>query len=170
MIEELLHYTKYVAAPDPGAAEQAAKHFRTAGMRTQRFNKVEALELAKLAETTYFGVLIAFAQEINRLAEQVGGDYQEVTEFFREVDFLPSTDYFPGFIGGHCVIPNIKLLKTIRSSPLFEAVLKSNQLRATELAMVDASAGRARNRSNVTVHRASGVGAVTEAADTSDHR
>jgi len=134
MVPELLHYTKFVAAPEPNAADRAEAHFRTAGMTTARFDHVEGLELAKLTETTYFGVLIAFAQEVNRLTEKAGGDYHEVSKFFSEIEFLPRTAYFPGFIGGHCVIPNIKLLKQVASSPLFEAVLKSNRRRAAELA------------------------------------
>ena len=56
--------------------------------------EVESLELAKLAETTYFGVCIAFAQEMNRYAERVGGDYSEAIDFFEEVDFLPRQRYF----------------------------------------------------------------------------
>jgi hypothetical protein len=139
MVQELLQYTKFVAAPEPDAASEAEAHFRAAGMTTGRFDHVETLELAKLTETTYFGVLIAFAQEVNRLAEKTGGDYSEVTKFFSEIDFLPRSTYFPGFIGGHCVIPNIKLLKKVASSPLFDAVLKSNRLRATELAGAEAS-------------------------------
>jgi hypothetical protein len=78
-------------------------------------------------------VLIAFAQEFSRYANRVSGDYTEARKFFEEVDFLPHTKYYPGFIGGHCVIPNIQLLHTIASSPLFEAVLESNRLRAEEL-------------------------------------
>jgi UDP-glucose/GDP-mannose dehydrogenase family, central domain len=134
MVQELLRYTKFVAAAEPETARNAEEHFQTAGMTTRRFNDIESLELAKLAETTYFGVLIAFAQELNRLADKVGADYLEVIEFFREIDFLPSSRYFPGFIGGHCVIPNIKLLKKVARSPLFEAVLESNRRRAAELA------------------------------------
>ncbi|MGH7917362.1 MAG: hypothetical protein ACREQE_07825, partial [Candidatus Binataceae bacterium] len=94
---------------------------------------VETLELAKLAETSYFGVMIAFAQELNRYAEIVGADYAEAIDFFEEVDFLPRTRYFPGFIGGHCVIPNIHLLKQVQSMGLFDAVLDSNERRAAEL-------------------------------------
>jgi UDP-glucose 6-dehydrogenase len=141
MVQELLSYTKFVAAPEPDAASQAEAHFRAAAMTTSRFDHVETLELAKLAETTYFGVLIAFAQEVNRLAEKVGGDYQQITKFFTEIDFLPRSTYFPGFIGGHCVIPNIKLLKQVAQSPLFEAVLKSNRLRAAELAADETQSG-----------------------------
>ena len=42
----------------------------------------ETLELAKLAETTYFGVLIAFAQELNRYAATVGANYERGRALF----------------------------------------------------------------------------------------
>jgi UDP-glucose 6-dehydrogenase len=133
MADDLLKYRKFVAGTDDETAKRAAEHFREAGMTTQCISKLETLELAKLGETTYFGVLIAFAQELNRYANQVDGDYEEALDFFEEVDFLPRTKYYPGFIGGHCVIPNIQLLRTIASSPMLEAVLESNRMRAGEL-------------------------------------
>ena len=133
MADDLLKYRKFVAGTDDDAMKRAAAHFREAGMTTQCVSKLETLELAKLGETTYFGVLIAFAQELNRYANQVDGDYEEALDFFEEVDFLPRTKYYPGFIGGHCVIPNIQLLRTIASSPMLEAVLESNRMRAGEL-------------------------------------
>jgi UDP-glucose 6-dehydrogenase len=134
MAEDLLTYRKFVAGTDDNTATRAAEHFRAAGMTTQCISKLETLELAKLGETTYFGVLIAFAQELNRYANRVGGDYAEALDFFEEVDFLPSTKYYPGFIGGHCVVPNIELLSTVASSPLLSAMLASNRRRAEELA------------------------------------
>jgi hypothetical protein len=139
MTDDLMRYTKFVAAADPVTAQLAERHFGAAGIKTRRMNRVEALELAKLAETTYFGVLIAFAQELNRYCERTEGgyyldsDYYEVTGFFDEIDFLPKVRYFPGFIGGHCVIPNIHLLLQLSHSPLLRAVLDSNRRRATEL-------------------------------------
>ncbi len=133
MQRDLMRYRKYVAAPEPEAAAGAEEHFRAAGMETQRMTEVESLELAKLAETTYFGVCIAFAQEINRYAEGVGADYSQTIGFFEEVDFLPRQRYFPGFIGGHCVIPNIKLLLELAPSAALEAILDSNERRAHEL-------------------------------------
>jgi UDP-glucose/GDP-mannose dehydrogenase family, central domain len=129
----LLHYTKYVAGLSIKSAATAAGHFRAAGLKTQHMSIPETLELAKLAETTYFGVCIAYAQELNRYAEQVGADYSEVTHYFEEVKFLPRRTYFPGFIGGHCVVPNINLLLKISTSPLLQAVLDSNHRRAEEL-------------------------------------
>jgi hypothetical protein len=149
MTADLLKYNKCVAALDPETAGQAEQHFRAAGMTTRRYRKVETLELAKLAETTYFGVLIAFAQEMNRLADRVDADYAEMTGFFHEVEFLPRTDYFPGWIGGHCVIPNINLLRKVGHSVLFQAVLKSNDQRAAELAAVGPVGDRSSQESAV---------------------
>src|SRR5262249_34426154 len=124
---------KYVAAADSDAAALAERHFQSAGMITRRMKRPETLELAKLAETTYFGIQIAFAQELDRYARKVGGEYDEAINFFEEVEFLPRARYFPGVIGGHCVIPNIQLLRRIAGSSLLEAVLKSNELRAREV-------------------------------------
>lgn len=133
MVSDLLHYTKYVAGMTQAATDQAAAHFGAAGMKVSRMDRPESLELAKLAETTYFGVLIAFAQELNRYAEKVGGDYNQAIDFFTEVSFLPPVRYFPGFIGGHCVMPNIELLRRTAASPLLEAIVDSNKRRAHEL-------------------------------------
>jgi hypothetical protein len=143
MKQDLMRYVKFVAAPDGGAAEVALEYFQELGLKTRWIRQVEALELAKLSETTYFGVLIALAQELNRYAGMVGADYEEVIDFFQEIEFLPSKRYFPGFIGGHCVIPNIHLLQRITPSPLFEAVLDSNRRRASELGL-QAEAGSSR--------------------------
>jgi UDP-N-acetyl-D-mannosaminuronate dehydrogenase len=141
MTADLKHYRKFVAALDVETARAAERHFRDAGMTTQRVSRPETLELAKLAETSYFGVLIGFAQELNRYANRVDADYSEAAEFFEEVEFLPRHRYFPGFIGGHCVVPNLKLLLRLAPSALFEAVLTSNEQRADELRM--AAAGTA---------------------------
>ena len=102
----------------------------------------ETLELAKLAETTYFGTLIAFAQKSNRYAARNHADYDEVIEFFDEVDFLPAHALFPGFIGGHCVIPNIHLLLRTADSTLLKAILYLNALRAQEIELEKRNGGR----------------------------
>ena len=157
MAKDLLHYVKFVAAGEEEWAEKAAAHFQQHGMKTRVLDKPETLEVAKLGETTYFGVIIAWAQELNRYVERVGGDYDEAIEFFDEVAFLPRQRYFPGFIGGHCVIPNINLLLKIDSAPLLEAVLDSNQRRAEELkeqsARADADSAEPSREPKVVAHR-----------------
>jgi UDP-N-acetyl-D-mannosaminuronate dehydrogenase len=132
MADELMRYVKYVGTGDDTVAAQAAEHFRAAGMRTRRLPSPEATELAKLAETTYFGVLIAFAQDVDRMAREVGVSYDDVASFFDEVPYLPQVRFFPGIIGGHCVLPNIELLKQRFHSELLKAVEWSNELRVAE--------------------------------------
>jgi UDP-glucose 6-dehydrogenase len=160
MVQDLSRYVKFVAAADPAAATMAAEHFSKAGLRTRTMSKVEGLELAKLAETTYFGVLIGYAQELNRYSERLGVDYEETTAFFEEIDFLPRVRYYPGFIGGHCVIPNINLLKQVYESELLNAILSSNDRRAEEHA---ASTGQERPRLN-SGHKARAGEPVTQRA------
>ena len=126
MAEELLFYRKFVGAMDPAIGELAAKHFESLGMKTKILSSPEATELAKLTETTYFGVLIAWAQEVERFCDQSGQDYDEINSFWEEIKYLPPVKYFPGIIGGHCVMPNIKILREFDHSVILEAIQASN--------------------------------------------
>jgi len=129
MLDELCSYTKFIGAMDPAAGEQAARHFASIGLKTKILSSPEATELAKLTETTYFGLMIAWAQEIERYCDQSGQDYDEVVSFFEEIKFFPPVRYFPGTIGGHCVMPNIKILRKWSPSMILEAVEASNQMK-----------------------------------------
>jgi hypothetical protein len=130
MTDELRRYRKFVAGTSAQAVALVAEHFAAAGITTQRMSSPEALELAKLLETSYFGVLVAWAQEMDRFAEAVGADYWETTDFFGEIDFLPPVGFQPGYIGGHCVMPNLELLEQVRRSPFIDAMRESNSRRA----------------------------------------
>src|SRR5437016_7696540 len=122
MLEELQHYTKFVGASDHAAAQLAAKHFESMGLKTKILSAPEATELAKLTETTYFGLIIAWAQEVERYCDQLGQNYDEIVSFYEEVKFLPPVKYFPGIIGGHCVMSNIEILGRLRHSEILEAI------------------------------------------------
>ena len=129
MLEELRHYTKFVGAMDPAIGEEAARHFQAAGLKTKVLTSPEATELAKLTETTYFGLMIAWAQEIERYCDESGADYKEIISFYDEIKFFPTVKYFPGVIGGHCVMPNIKILSKFAKSEILEAIETSNQMK-----------------------------------------
>ncbi len=133
MADDLLHYKKFVAGKDPRAVERAARHLEQAGFATDVMSAPETLELAKLCETTYFGLLIAWAQEMDRFARAHGASYEEIPRFFTEVGYLPKHMFLPGYIGGHCVIPNISILKQQASSELLDAIVASNERKAKEL-------------------------------------
>lgn len=129
MLGDLRMYTKFIGALNPTAGEQAAKHFESVGLRTKVLSSPEATELAKLTETTYFGLMIAWAQEVERYCDQSGANYDEVVSFYEEIKFFPSVKYFPGIIGGHCVMPNIEILSEYDHSLILEAIQVSNGMK-----------------------------------------
>lgn len=127
MLQEMRSYTKFIGALDEASGDAAAKHFQAAGVKTKTLSAPEATELAKLTETTYFGLLIAWAQDIERYCDLTGQSFDEVISFYEEIKYLPSTKFFPGVIGGHCVMPNIEILSKFDRSVVLEAIRSSNQ-------------------------------------------
>jgi len=132
MTEELRRYRKFVAGTSTETVALVEDHFAAAGVPTQRMSSPEALELAKLLETTYFGVLVTWAQEMDRFAASVDADYWETLAFFEEIGFFPPVGFEPGYIGGHCVMPNLELLEQVRRSPFIDVMRESNSRRARE--------------------------------------
>lgn len=126
MLEELRIYTKFIGALNGESARLAAEHFSSLGLKIRVLDSPEATELAKLTETTYFGILIAWAQEIERYCDRLGANYDDIVAFFEEIGYLPRVKFFPGVIGGHCVMPNIEILSKFASSELLDAVRSSN--------------------------------------------
>jgi len=131
MREEMLHYTKFIGAVDPESGARAAQHFESVGIKSKVLGSPETTEIAKLTETTYFGVLIAWAQEVERYCRELGAEYDEVVSFYEEIKFFPPVKYSPGVIGGHCVMPNIDILLQRFPSGLLQAVVQSNMLKET---------------------------------------
>jgi UDP-N-acetyl-D-mannosaminuronate dehydrogenase len=136
MAADLLHYDKFVGGVDNASAESAARHFESVGMKTRILSSPEATELAKLTETTYFGLIIAWAQEVERYCDQLGQNYDEVVSIYDEISFFPRVKYFPGVIGGHCVMSNIEILSATTHSDILKAIGSSNKQK------VDREAGR----------------------------
>lgn len=129
MREDLLYYTKFVGGTDAESSCKAEAHFRSLGMKTRVLASPEAAEIAKLSETTYFGLLIAWAQEIERYCDKWHLGYDEVVSFYEEIPYLPVAKYTPGIIGGHCVMPNIEILRKMLNSDLLDTIKKSNDLK-----------------------------------------
>ena len=127
MLQDLQRYAKFIGAPNRMSAEKAAGHFASLGLNTKILSTPEAAEIAKLTETTFFGLMIAWAQEVERYADQFGGSYDEIVSFYEEIGFFPPVKYFPGVIGGHCVMPNIELLKRFADSEILDAIETSNR-------------------------------------------
>ena len=119
MLKDLQRYTKFFAisktAPKKNwAIAQYRTSMRKCKIKTQRMSKPETLELAKiLCDTSYLGWLINYAQLTNMIAIQHNVDYDEMWKFSDEIHEILGNrpKMFPGFIGGHCVIPNLDLMQ-----------------------------------------------------------
>jgi UDP-N-acetyl-D-mannosaminuronate dehydrogenase len=133
MQEEMLRYTKFVGALDSQSGQHAVEHFEKVGMKTRLLTSPEATEIAKLTETTYFGLLIAWAQEVERYCTKLGINYDHVVSFYDEIKFFPAVKYLPGVIGGHCVMPNIAILRQQFPSSLLGAIVESNTVKQKTL-------------------------------------
>ncbi len=142
MIQDLMKYAKFVSAVEPGIADRVAAHFQSVGLRTKVLSSPETTELAKLTETTYFGLMIAWAQQLERYCDKWGLDYTEVISFYDEIGFFPPVRYFPGVIGGHCVMPNIEILSKLDHSEILSAIVSSNKKKIEREARHVAAVGK----------------------------
>ena len=118
MLHDLKRYTKFFAIePNAPKAKWAVSAYSDAlkksGVKTKRMTNPLTLELAKIVvDTSYYGWLINYAQLSNMIALKHKIDYDEMWSFSDEIHkFLGNRPkMFPGFIGGHCVIPNLSLI------------------------------------------------------------
>ena len=118
MLKDLKRYTKFFAvydyAPSSKWASRTFKNkMKKCGVKTKQMSQPITLELAKVVcDTSYYGWLINFAQISKIIADKENVDYDEMWSFTDEIQkFLKNRPkMFPGFIGGHCVIPNLDLV------------------------------------------------------------
>ncbi len=134
MLWGLLNYSKFIGSPDASLhskAEKLQEHFKGAEIKALLAGDSNSTELAKLLETTYYGLMIAFFQEIERMCTTMKADLEVVSKF----QALTTQEsghrhlrpvFYPGIIGGHCLIPNAQLLESQYDSLFIKAILESN--------------------------------------------
>ena len=118
MLKDLKRYTKFFSisknAPrKTWAVSNFRSKFQKIGVKTKKMSKPETLELAKIiCDTSYLGWLVNYAQISNVIAKEHNVNYDEMWEFSDEIHQILGNrpKMFPGFIGGHCVIPNLELI------------------------------------------------------------
>ncbi len=118
MSKDLKRYTKFFAVYDYAPNSKWASRIfqnklKKCGVKTKQMSQPVTLELAKVVcDTSYYGWLINFAQISKMIADKENVDYDEMWSFTDEIQkFLKNRPkMFPGFIGGHCVIPNLELM------------------------------------------------------------
>jgi len=114
-MEDMEYYTKFWATTSTdkkiiGVFRQALSD---AGFKLKQMSTPDTLELAKLlTDTTYYGVLISYAQKTKVICDRYNINYDEMWQFAEECHAKIGNrpKMYPGVIGGHCVIPNLFLL------------------------------------------------------------
>jgi UDP-N-acetyl-D-mannosaminuronate dehydrogenase len=137
MLHDMKRYVKFYAVePDTPNAKWAAavysKMLKKCGVKTKQMSTPITLELAKIVvDTSYYGWLITYAQLSNMIAIDNKVDYDEMWSFAEEIHkYLGNRPkMFPGFIGGHCVIPNLDLIK----NPTLDMIKEINDIYANKV-------------------------------------
>lgn len=129
-------FVKYIGADNKKAGKLAENHFKKLKLKTKVFNSSAATELGKLLDTTYYGVCIAWHGEMKKLANKWNVNFDEaVTDFnitynegyakLNKKNVVRPVLYAPkGPIGGHCVVPNAKILKQFIKSKAIDLILE----------------------------------------------
>ena len=142
MVKDFSRWTKYVGGATLDAGNAAEEHFALAGLKTKMLINSADTEFAKLFETTYRTWMIVFFQKINRLARKYNSANPDLKiDFDEAVDFIEDTHrvrhdrpvMFPGIIGGHCLLPNSKLMLQELEPEMLKFILESNNLQEDEL-------------------------------------
>lgn len=139
LYEGIKTFVKYIGADNRKIGLKAAKHFEKLGIKNVKIlDSSKASELGKLLDTTYYGICIAFHDYANKICTKQKLDFEDVMTDFnisynegykklgksnvvRPVLFPPKNSK----IGGHCVIPNAEILKSLfGDDPLIKSILR----------------------------------------------
>jgi len=140
MLKDLKRYTKFFSisknAPrKKWAVSNFRSKFQKTGVKTKKMSKPETLELAKIiCDTSYLGWLVNYAQISNNIAKEFNVNYDEMWEFSDEIHKILGNrpKMYPGFIGGHCVIPNLELIH----NQTLDLISKMNNTYARKLKII----------------------------------
>ncbi len=135
MKRDVLFWVKYVGGTSKEAALEAQRHFEKLGLKVKVLKGPAETELAKLFETTYRAWMVACFQEMHRISRHFGADFDEVLDMMEDIHRRRFNKplHFPGVIGGHCLIPNAKLLQQAYNSEFLRLILNSNEQRQEEI-------------------------------------
>ncbi len=139
LYEGIKTFIKFVGADDLELGNKVAGHLREIGIENvQVLNGSSATELAKLLDTTYYGVCIAYHAYAADLCNRLGVSFDEVMTGFNQsynegyVKLGKSNVVRPVLqalqnnkIGGHCVVPNAEILENLfGGNELLSSILK----------------------------------------------
>lgn len=138
LFESVKHFPRLISGP---RSEEVCKMFVGLGIMDIRiYPNSKTTEIGKLLSTTRYGINLMFAQEQKEICDRLGVKYEEAvsayidmyndgysnieSKRFQQQNLTPPGDK----IGGHCVIPNAKLLaNNITDSEIITKLSKYNE-------------------------------------------
>lgn len=137
LYEGIKTFIKYIGGETPTAIETTKQHYDELEIKYDVLENSVATELAKILCTTYYGICIAFHNDIFKLCEKYNVSYNDVAtkwnttynngysklgmnNVIRPVLYPPKNNK----IGGHCVVPNAKLCTKFFQSRGLEYILE----------------------------------------------
>lgn len=123
-LADSIRYSIRFLAGNPKELPAVANYFRRANLKVYVFDDAQTTEVLKIMSTTKFGVDIEYENEVKHQCKRFGVPYeawtiynQNYNRFYEELGYpeykRPILTPIKGKrIGGHCVLPNCKLLDT----------------------------------------------------------
>lgn len=111
-------------------------YFHTIGFKTKLVPNTKFTEALKLLSTAEYGVNLVFADYKAQVSEEIGMDYKLCKEWNVEYNHLYKAlglenrfqkfvlDSPEGAIGGHCIVPNAKILNEDYPDDLLEMIIE----------------------------------------------
>jgi UDP-N-acetyl-D-mannosaminuronate dehydrogenase len=134
LYEGIMTFPKYVGSISKEDAVKVSDHLTSLGISTHICENSESSELAKLLDTSYYGICIAFHGEALRACKQFGANFEDVMTVYNETynsgySSLGKTNVVRPVltppeegIGGHCVVQNADLLMKQFDSKALELI------------------------------------------------
>lgn len=128
-------FIKWIGSEDISVALEYQNHLKQLNINSFVCKNSKTTEYAKLLDTTYYGVCIAFHNDILNLCEKEDLNFDEVMTNYNQTynlgyialgktNVVRPVLYGGKKIGGHCVVPNAKILKNYINSELINSILK----------------------------------------------
>ena len=134
LADSIMKMNRFIGYNDGSEGKFFVHYFHSLGIPVEHISKTEATELIKLRSTARYGINLAFAQYETELCEKFGVTYTDLMSYDRaynrlyeelgDIDARRYVLYPPGGkIGGHCVVPNAKLLNKQFPSVLLKQII-----------------------------------------------
>lgn len=128
-------FTKIIGANDKCSLKYAKRHFKKLKIKYKIFKNTKTVETSKILSTLYYGMCIAFHNDVDLLCKKNNLPYEQImtdwnTEYNKGYTALgkanvvrPVLNSPEGKIGGHCIINNAEIIKNYFKSDIIDYVL-----------------------------------------------